>query len=583
MNLESWQLCVLGPKGTQFVEVRGLMAVGGELSTGVNVSGLKYKDDYLILSPTPQGLSIHCLKGKKNETNVQLASRSHFQLLDLTLLLLPSEISLKTEPTVKMLDRFADDIKVLVQKFSQPGDLKGAMDLLLETMIAAFEMDKGLVIGSNPQGEFKMLAQENIGQDESWLSETLVQQTIANQRPTLIQNIIGSRFEKSRSLMGTGFVSVCAWPLCVRGEVLGVLMIGSDRPHSGLDESQTLAAEAYVQLAALMLKFYLNDSVLKKEVEMLRSSRNDNRSPLTTLDEGLQQNIKLAEQLANTELSLLIQGETGVGKEVMAKWIHKISDRKEASFVAVNCGAIPGELLESLLFGHRKGAFTGAVKDQKGKFLQAHGGTLFLDEIGDLPGVLQVKILRALQEKIIEPLGAEKGIDVDVRILCATHKNLKELVEKGEFRQDLFYRLAEVSFEIPPLRSRREDVTLIANQVLNEMNSEKRFSADAIQWLQAQEWQGNVRELLSAVKRAMALCSSDVIQVQHFLIGSPQEKTSHSASWLGGENLEDAKNNFVMEKVKLALKKTNNKRTQAAELLGVTPRTLFRYLENMDV
>ncbi len=583
MSQNQWKLCLLSPQSTQFVEVRGLMAVGGEQSTGVNLKGLRYKDDYLILSPTPQGVSIHCLKGKKNQSNVQLNINEHFQVQDLTLLLLPGGAPSGINDAEKNSERFADDIKVLVQKFSQPGDLKGSMELLLETMIAAFEMDKGLLIASNPQGEFKMLAEENIQKDEPWLSETLVQQTITSQRPTLVQNIIGSRFEKSKSLMGTGFMSVCAWPLCVRGEVLGVLMIGSDRPHSGLTASQTASAEAYVQMAALMLKFYLNDLTLKKEVETLRAAQTQKDSPLTTVDDALREHIKLAEQLADTELSLLIQGETGVGKEVMAKWIHKMSSRKDKPFVAVNCGAIPGELLESLLFGHRKGAFTGAVKDQRGKFQQADGGTLFLDEIGDLPGALQVKILRALQEKAVEPLGAEKSSEVDVRILCATHKNLKGLVEKGEFRQDLFYRLAEVSFEIPPLRKRREDISLIANEVLIEKGSDKRFSADAISWMQSQEWTGNVRELLSAVKRAMALCTTDVIQVQHLTIGGPQDASKKQLNWLGGENLEDAKNNFVTDKVRLALKKSNNKRAQAAELLGVTPRTLFRYLENMEL
>lgn len=582
--MSTWKLCILGPQGTQFVEVRGLMAIGGDQATGVCVGGLKAKDDYMILSPSPEGVSIHCLKGRKSASHVQLKKNEHFQLLDLVILLLPNADEMDVDST-QGTERFADDIKVLVQKFSQPGDLKGSMELLLETMIASFEMDKGLVIASNSQGEFKMLAQENIHQDEAWLSETLVQQTITSQRPTLVQNIIGSRFEKSKSLMGTGFLSVCAWPLCVRGEVLGVLMIGSDRPHSGLNPAQIASAEAYVQLAALMLKFYLNDLVLKKEVERLRESRDNNESPLTTTNDELLGNIKLAEQLANSELSLLIEGETGVGKEVMANYIHKKSDRANKPFVAVNCGAIPADLLESLLFGHRKGAFTGAIKDQKGKFQQADTGTLFLDEIGDLPGPLQVKLLRALQEKSIEPLGSEKAIKVDVRILCATHKNLKKLVDEGKFRQDLFYRLAEVSFEIPPLRKRREDISLIANQVLQQNNSDKRFSVDALTWLQSQDWVGNVRELISAIKRAIALCSDEVIQVQHLTLGGPQDQKAQSGTmgWLGGENLEDAKNRFVMEKVKVALEKSNNKRTQAAELLGVTPRTLFRYLENMEV
>lgn len=580
---ENWKLCILGPEKTQFVEVRGLLAIGGQKSTGITVPGLKHSDDYMILSPNQAGVSIHCLKGRKNKNHIQLLKNEHFQLLDLVLLLLPSDEIFPTRSFSDNSERFADDIRVLVQKFSQPGDLKGTMEILIETMLATFQMDKGLVIASNNDGEFKVLAQENISMDEPWLSESLVQKTMTTQKPTILQNIIGSPFESSQSLIGIGFMSVCAWPLTVRGQVLGVLMIGAERPHSGLNSSQKSQAEAFVHLAALMLKFYLNDISLKKEMETLRQSYKENHSPFSTIDENFKEKLQIVEQLSDTNLTLLIQGETGSGKELMAKWIHQSSSRHNNAFIAVNCGAIPSELLESLLFGHKKGAFTGAIKDQLGKFQQAHRGTLFLDEIGDLSGPLQVKILRVLQERCVEPLGAEKGTEVDVRVLCATHHDLKKRVDEGLFRQDLYYRLAEATFEIPPLRQRPEDISLIARSILKEQETDKYFSSEAMQWLQVQPWKGNTRELISTIKRALALCGEKEIQIHHMTLGAPQESHEAQPSWLGGKNLDDAKNNFVYEKTRLALRKTKNNKTKAAELLGITPRTLFRYLENSNL
>jgi DNA-binding NtrC family response regulator len=333
-----------------------------------------------------------------------------------------------------------------------------------------------------------------------------------------------------------------------------------------------------------MVFFHLREEKMREEMASLRTQQKSEETPFLTTNEVLLETSRMAKQIAPTNLSVLIQGETGTGKELLAKWIHQQSDRAKGPFVPVNCGAIPNELLESLLFGHKKGSFTGATTDQTGKFLQAEGGTLFLDEIGDLPSQLQVKILRALQEKIIEPLGAKQPIRTNVRILCATHKDLKDLVGKGHFREDLYFRLAEVALQIPPLRERPEDIGLLAAHLLKDYAEEKRFSETGWRWLKNQKWPGNVRELMSSVKRAAILSKGDEIQASDFALGTPvleSQAFTPRGGWLGGENLEDAKNFFIYKKVEEALKRSEGKRNQAAELLGITPRTLFRYIGEM--
>lgn len=249
--------------------------------------------------------------------------------------------------------------------------------------------------------------------------------------------------------------------------------------------------------------------------------------------------------------------------------------------MAVNCGAIPGGLLEGILFGHKKGSFTGAVSDQAGKFVLANGGTLFLDEIGDLPESLQVKLLRVLQEGEVEALGSTKPISVDVRIVAASHKSIAHLVREGKFREDLYYRLAEITLKIPALRERAADIKLLATHFLKAQAPEKRFSASAWSWLQAQEWRGNVRELAGSIRRASILSTGSELVRDDFLLGQSTVATSIRAedSWLGGRTLDEARDRFVQKKIEEALQRTDGKRKEAAELLGVTPRTLFRYLE----
>ncbi|HEX4923266.1 MAG TPA: sigma-54-dependent Fis family transcriptional regulator, partial [Bdellovibrionales bacterium] len=481
--------------------------LGGAASSGVPLKGLKEKDDYVIVSPAGDKVVVHGLKGSRKGA-IELMAGEHLIVQDLTLLVLRESAS--ESPS----NGAIDDLTELVAGFSEPDDLSRSMQTLLDKLLRLAQMEKGLVINKTLKGDFHVVSQKGVSPNDPWMSESLVLETLDSREPRFVQNIVGSRYESKRSLVATGFISVFAWPLVVRGETLGVLLVGSSKPHSGLSEAERQQAAVYTRLGALMLSFYLRDQKSKEEVQALRRSMQPDEVPLLTESKELLQTCELARRVAASDLAVLVHGETGVGKEVLASWIHQKSDRAKGPFVPVNCGAIPSELLESLLFGHRRGAFTGALADQTGKFQQADGGTLFLDEIGDLSEHLQVKLLRVLQEKTVEPLGSNKATKIDVRIVAATHKDLQQLVEQGKFREDLYYRLAEMTLTIPPLRERPGDILLLATMFLKNFAPQKRFSHKAWEWLKAQEWRGNVRELMSCVKRASVLATSEEIQPQ---------------------------------------------------------------------
>ncbi|WKN32517.1 sigma-54 dependent transcriptional regulator [Porifericola rhodea] len=221
------------------------------------------------------------------------------------------------------------------------------------------------------------------------------------------------------------------------------------------------------------------------------------------------------ERVAPTEARVLITGPNGTGKELVAKWLHALSNRASAPLVEVNCAAIPSELIESELFGHEKGSFTSAIKQKKGRFEQAHGGTLFLDEIGDMSLSAQAKVLRALQEHKITRVGGDKAINVDVRVLAATNKDLKKEIEEGNFREDLYHRLSVILIHVPPLKERKDDIPLLVDKFLNDIAGEygappKTITADALKELQSFEWTGNIRELRNVVERLVIMCDTEI-------------------------------------------------------------------------
>ncbi len=298
---------------------------------------------------------------------------------------------------------------------------------------------------------------------------------------------------------------------------------------------------------------------------------------LVSGSEAMRQVFKRIGLAADSDATVLVLGETGTGKELVARALHRNSARAERPFVAVNCAAIPAELMESELFGHVKGAFTGAVSDRAGRFREAQGGTLFLDEVGDMPLPTQAKILRALQEREITPVGASRALPVNVRIIAATHRDLPAAVRQGSFREDLWYRLQVVPVHLPPLRERLGDVLLLAEHFLRQGGgaSPKRLGADAARLLLAHDWPGNVRELRNAMERAALLCPGPVIGPEHIGL-QPAAANGPAIDWNGP--LAPAVAQLEREMVTRALAATMGNRAEAARRLGLSRQQLYRKL-----
>lgn len=293
-------------------------------------------------------------------------------------------------------------------------------------------------------------------------------------------------------------------------------------------------------------------------------------------------------KLSRSQAPVHIHGESGTGKELVARLIHSQSPRAENPFVAINCGAIPHDLMESEFFGHKKGSFTGAYADKEGLFQTAHGGTILLDEIAELPLHMQVKLLRAIQEKSIRPVGASQEISVDVRILSATHKDLTQLVQSGEFRQDLYYRINVIAVRVPPLRERPEDIPLLVNHFLKRLSPLKghgpaQLTPEAMTTLQHYTFPGNVRELENILERAVTLQEGESIQIKDLQLSQTYNTTQFSLSSGQSQSLESYLCEVEKKAILEALNQTGHNKTAAAKLLGITFRTLRYRLKKLEL
>lgn len=344
------------------------------------------------------------------------------------------------------------------------------------------------------------------------------------------------------------------------------------------------------------LQLEVENRELKKVVSQRRELRR-----LIGKSVALTRTLDVIEQVAPTRVTVLIEGESGTGKEVVAHAIHELSGRPVSKFVVVHCAALSPQLLESELFGHEKGAFTGASQRRIGRFEQADGGTIFLDEIGEIDAATQVKLLRVLSERQIERVGANASINIDVRVLAATNRDLKAMVERGEFREDLYFRLNVVNIKMPPLRERGEDVVLLAGEFLREFAQEngramKPLSEAALQQLRRYSWPGNVRELRTAIEHGVVMSNRDEIDVEHlpmFLQEAAMEKRLNSSAVKQFDtNATEIRlaspavlnlDTLVCDAIRAALASANGNRTEAALMLGISRRTLQRKLKEMGV
>jgi transcriptional regulator with GAF, ATPase, and Fis domain len=464
-------------------------------------------------------------------------------------------------------------------------DVPRLLDELLDALLEVTHADKGFLIlledGESSVRAARNVARENIEGALERVSDSIIRRVVDTRRPLVVADALhDSEWSGSSSVVNLKLCSVLCAPLLMKGEVFGVIYLGNDNVVSLFDDRAVEALTPFAAQASLLLQnALLLDSLRRENVSLREAVSSKQYGDLIGAGASMREVYRRIEKVAATDISVLVSGETGTGKEIVAREIHRRSPRAAGPFVAVNCGAIPESLLESELFGHAKGAFTGAVATRPGKFQAAHGGTLFLDEVGEMPASLQVKLLRALQERAVTKVGDTRPEPVDIRVVAATNKVLEEEIKRGAFREDLYYRLNVVSIPLPPLRDRGEDVIVIARWFIQRYAKEfgsrvRGFTPSALVAMRKYAWPGNIRELENRVKKAVVLADRALVASEDLD--------------LRPENLDpilplaQAKEEFQKRYINEVLERNGGNRTKTAKDLGVDPRTIFRHLEKLE-
>ncbi|HEX8191177.1 MAG TPA: sigma 54-interacting transcriptional regulator [Pyrinomonadaceae bacterium] len=423
------------------------------------------------------------------------------------------------------------------------------------------------------------------------VSRTVLRQVLEEGTAVLAGDLIEGGFREVESLRAARLSSLLCAPLVLYGRALGAVYLTAADPSTRFDEGHLQLVTVICGIAAVALDNARHVEQLESENDLLRAE--------STVEHGMvgesaavKRVYQFIARVAPADTTVLVRGESGTGKELAARALHRNSPRAERPFVAINCAALTETLLESELFGHERGAFTGAVAQKKGKLEVADGGTLFLDEVGEMPSTLQAKLLRVLQEREFERVGGTRTIRVDVRVVAATNRDLEGAVRKGEFRQDLYYRLNVVSFEMPPLRERREDIPLLASYFVSKYAAKfKRrvtgLSAEARACLVAYDWPGNVRELENAVERAVVLGSTDRILPEDLpetvLDAAPDPPSPGADAAPPVTRYHDALREAKRQLILRSLEQSAGSFTEAARLLGVHPNYLHRLIRNLNL
>jgi len=417
------------------------------------------------------------------------------------------------------------------------------------------------------------------------VSQTIVRRVLKDGAALLVSEADASESMKTVSLVAARSCSVMCVPLILHEQTLGVVYLDTDEPEAKFDENHLQLVTAIAAISAVAIENARHIETLESENQRLIDDANIEHN-MVGASALLQRVYQLISKVAPTDSTVLIVGESGTGKELAARAIHRNSRRAEKPFVAVNCAALAETLLESELFGHEKGAFTGALVQKKGRLEFADSGTIFLDEIGELSPALQTKLLRVLQEREFERVGGNRTIKVDIRVLAATNQNLEEAIAQNRFRQDLYFRLNVVELSMPPLRDRPEDVPLLANYFVRRYAEKCNrkvlgISPEAQKRLASYDWPGNVRELENAIERAVVLGTTDRIlpdDLPEAVLEFDSESSEESSSSFHDKVLQ-AKKEMIVE----AMKQSKGNYTAAAKLLGLHPNYLHRLIRNLNL
>ncbi len=464
-------------------------------------------------------------------------------------------------------------------------DLPRILESLMDEVIEVTRADKGFLIlmeGSNPQVRVaRNILKENLEDAEGRVSDSIVKKVVASMKPLIISDALDDpEFNASESVVNLKLLSVMCAPLMYRGDLFGMLYVGNDRLVNRFEQKSLDTLTIFSAQASLLLQNAMLVNDLKVEnLELKKKAEEQQYGEIIGACPGMRDVYKRIDKIAPTDISVLIAGETGTGKELIARELHNRSPRNKGPFITINCGEIPENLLESELFGHVKGAFTGAVATKQGKFQAAIGGTLFLDEIGEMPLQLQVKLLRALQEKIVYKVGDNRGEMVDIRVVAASNRTLEDEVKKGQFREDLFFRINVVTLKLPPLRDRGDDLQLLATWFLKrygkDFNSKARgFTAACAVAMRKYPWPGNIRELENRLNKAVVLADKPQL--------SPEDLDLRPENFDPILPLAQAREEWQKDYINKVLDRNGGNRTKTAKDLGVDPRTIFRHLEKLE-
>ena len=458
---------------------------------------------------------------------------------------------------------------------------------ILQTVLETIPAERGAILLVKENSE-ELLAAYAIDKKFQAQQQMRISQSVAHKvlREGAAMLCVDRKDDESlrdaESLVAARVCSLLCVPLVIRERVVGLVYVDTTNPAIVLDEGHLQLLTAVGAIAAVAIENVQHLEWLQHENRRLQQEITLEHNMIGE-SPRIQEVFRFIERIAPTDATVLIRGESGTGKELVAHAIHNNSQRSGKQFVAINCAVLAETLLESELFGHEKGAFTGAVAQKRGRLEVADGGTLFLDEVGELTPLTQAKLLRVLQERQFERVGGTRTINVDVRIIAATNRNLEEAIKNGTFRQDLYYRLNVISLTLPPLRDRREDIPLLAYYFVGKFSKKcKRLvsgiSPDARNCLLTYDWPGNVRELENAIERAVVLGNTDVLLPDDlpetlWPTSPPQNPTSYH------EAVIEMKRQFILR----TLEQTNGNYTEAAKLLGIHPTNLHRLIRTLDL
>jgi len=480
-----------------------------------------------------------------------------------------------------MLERKAlETLYQIIAQLNSLEDYKEVLENTLKLIMKELNAERGVIVLKEKE-EYKPMV---FAGDFKEISFSVVNEVLANKKPLLLHSALDSeKFSAKESVIVYGIKSVMCVPLISKDKLLGALYLDSHSEKGLFSEKDLEFLIAYAHQASLVIEnAHLRELLLKENIylktELQEKYYFEN---IIGQSKKMQEVFTIMRKILNSSLPVLITGETGTGKELVARSLHYSSLRRKKKFVPIYCGGVPETLLESELFGYKRGAFTGALADKKGLLEEADGGTLFLDEVADIPLTVQAKLLRFLQEGKFRRIGETEERYVDCRVIAATNKNLEEAIKKGSFREDLYYRLNVIHIHLPPLREREDDVILLAHHFLKkfaerEHKKIKGFTKEAITFLKNYSWPGNVRELENRIAKAVALCENEIITLKDLKEEKEEPadfKIKRLASYLKEKEKE------YLQKV-LAIYKN---KSEAARILGISRRTLYNRLKELGL